>query len=90
MRYRKGLVVFVALFCFANAGADELTAMIERDLAALGYETGNVDGEADMRTAIAISSAKQPRSDCAGAAIRPFPTHIGHPAQARRLVPKAA
>jgi peptidoglycan hydrolase-like protein with peptidoglycan-binding domain len=55
MSYQKGLVAFVAVLCIANAAADELTAMIERDLAALGYDTGSVDGEADMRTAIAIS-----------------------------------
>ena len=35
--------------------ADELTLMIEKDLAALGYETGPVDGEETMETVIAIS-----------------------------------
>lgn len=38
-----------------SATADELTMMIEKDLAALGYATGPVDGEETMDTVIAIS-----------------------------------
>jgi hypothetical protein len=38
-----------------GARADELTMMIEKDLAALGYDTGTVDGEETMETVIAIS-----------------------------------
>lgn len=39
----------------AGAAADELTMMVEKDLAALGYATGPVDGEETMETVIAIS-----------------------------------
>lgn len=35
--------------------ADELTKMIEQDLARLGYDTGPVDGEETLETTIAIS-----------------------------------
>lgn len=35
--------------------ADDLTLMVEKDLVALGYETGPVDGEETMETVIAIS-----------------------------------
>ncbi|MGB5410100.1 MAG: peptidoglycan-binding domain-containing protein [Woeseiaceae bacterium] len=35
--------------------ADDLTMMVEKDLAALGYDTGVVDGEETMETVIAIS-----------------------------------
>lgn len=35
--------------------ADDLTMMVEKDLAALGYDTGVVDGEESMETVIAIS-----------------------------------
>ncbi|NNC77842.1 MAG: peptidoglycan-binding protein [Woeseiaceae bacterium] len=37
------------------ATADELTMMVEKDLAILGYATGPVDGEETMETVIAIS-----------------------------------
>lgn len=37
------------------AVADDLTLMVEQDLAGLGYETGPVDGEETMETIIAIS-----------------------------------
>ena len=37
------------------ATADELTMMVEKDLAALGYATGPVDGDETMETVIAIS-----------------------------------
>lgn len=46
------------LFLFdisTSAIADDLTMMIEKDLAALGYETGPVDGEETFETVIAIS-----------------------------------
>lgn len=39
----------------ATTMADELTMTIEKDLAALGYSTGPVDGEETMETVIAIS-----------------------------------
>lgn len=48
------LTLFVAGIS-AGAQADELTMMIEKDLAALGYDTGTVDGEETMETVIAIS-----------------------------------
>jgi peptidoglycan hydrolase-like protein with peptidoglycan-binding domain len=38
-----------------GATADELTMMVEQDLARLGYETGPVDGEETIETVIAIS-----------------------------------
>jgi peptidoglycan hydrolase-like protein with peptidoglycan-binding domain len=37
------------------AGADELTAIIQKDLATLGYDPGNLDGEATVPTVIAVS-----------------------------------
>lgn len=37
------------------AGADELTAIIQKDLAALGYDPGNLDGEATVPTIVAVS-----------------------------------
>jgi len=49
---------FLLLVCLAGVGAafaDDLTLMVEKDLAALGYETGAVDGEETMETVIAIS-----------------------------------
>ena len=49
---------FIALFSIINvpsAFADELTQIIQQDLAALGYDTGGVDGEMTMETVIAIS-----------------------------------
>lgn len=42
-------------FAAVPAQADELTQRIQKDLAALGYEPGNVHGEATTETAIAIS-----------------------------------
>ncbi len=38
-----------------QASADDLTKMIEADLAALGYDTGAVDGKQTLETQIAIS-----------------------------------
>ena len=37
------------------AAADELTQMVEDSLSHLGYDTGTVDGQADVKTAIAVS-----------------------------------
>ena len=46
------------------ARADDLTMMIEEHLASLGYDTGTVDGEAGVKTAVAISQPAffRPRS----------------------------
>jgi len=45
-----------ALMLFGEAlMADDLTMMVEKDLAALGYDTGAVDGEESMETVIARS-----------------------------------
>lgn len=58
MKQAKLWVLGSAMICMASfhaASADELTAMVEKDLATLGYDVGNVDGEADVSTAIAIS-----------------------------------
>lgn len=58
MKKANTWVLGCAMICIAPfnfASADELTAMIEENLAALGYDTGKVDGEADVSTAIAIS-----------------------------------
>lgn len=50
------LLVATTMLLFAGiATADELTMMIERDLSALGYATGPIDGEKTMETVIAIS-----------------------------------
>ena len=50
------LIVTLSIFIGAStAMADDLTLMVEKDLAALGYETGAVDGEETMETVIAIS-----------------------------------
>ena len=51
-------LVFVALavVLFAPAAnADELTRIIQKDLEALGYDPGNIQGELSMETVIAIS-----------------------------------
>lgn len=45
----------VLFFSAGSAMADELTLAVEKDLAALGYETGPVDGEETLDTTIAIS-----------------------------------
>ena len=47
-----GVIFFLMI---GNAIADELTMMVEQDLARLGYETGPVDGEETIETVIAIS-----------------------------------
>jgi hypothetical protein len=54
-------LVVTSVIAFSVAGlcpgaqADELTLTVEKDLAALGYNTGAVDGEETMETVIAIS-----------------------------------
>jgi peptidoglycan hydrolase-like protein with peptidoglycan-binding domain len=54
---RKTISIISATLVLSSgiATADDLTMMIEQDLARLGYETGPVDGEETMETAIAIS-----------------------------------
>jgi peptidoglycan hydrolase-like protein with peptidoglycan-binding domain len=37
------------------AGADALTAIIQKDLTTLGYDTGGTDGEMTVKTAVAVS-----------------------------------
>lgn len=49
------VIAFLVSGLSTGARADELTMMIEKDLAALGYDTGPVDGEETMETVIAIS-----------------------------------
>jgi peptidoglycan hydrolase-like protein with peptidoglycan-binding domain len=46
--------VLVLLVC-STIMADELTMMVEQDLARLGYEPGPVDGEETMETVVAIT-----------------------------------
>jgi len=58
MRTNISIVTILVSLLTASALADELTLMIEKDLAALGYETGPVDGEETMQTVIAISKFK--------------------------------
>jgi peptidoglycan hydrolase-like protein with peptidoglycan-binding domain len=58
MEIRKYIGCLVTVVFATNpvmAIADDLTMMIEKDLAALGYETGPVDGEETLETVIAIS-----------------------------------
>lgn len=47
--------LFILVFIGPLANADELTMMVESDLAALGYNTGAIDGEESLETTIAIS-----------------------------------
>jgi peptidoglycan hydrolase-like protein with peptidoglycan-binding domain len=49
------MLIFVAAVLPGLAGADELTAIIQQDLATLGYDPGNLDGEATMSTVVAVS-----------------------------------
>ena len=54
--FRVSLVsTLLMLLCPILGIADDLTMMIEEKLAALGYDTGKVDGEADVMTVVAIS-----------------------------------
>ena len=50
------LVALVAIGLPAIAQADELTEIVQKDLVALGYDPGNIDGEMSTETAIAISA----------------------------------
>jgi len=50
-----GLIALISTISVPSAFADDLTRIIQEDLAALGYDTGGVDGEMTMATAIAIS-----------------------------------
>lgn len=49
------IAVLSASLVSGVAQADALTQIIQQDLAALGYDPGNTDGEASVATAIAIS-----------------------------------
>jgi len=51
----RTLLFFIGLFSYLGAYADDLTLMVETDLAALGYDVGAVDGEESLDTTIAIS-----------------------------------
>ena len=54
-RVKRLMVVLVAGAMLQVAAADELVQIIEEKLDALGYDTGDVDGEATVKTAVAIS-----------------------------------
>lgn len=49
------ILLALALILPGAGSADELTRIIQQDLATLGYEPGNTDGEATTQTVIAIS-----------------------------------
>ena len=49
------LATALAAIAAPSAVADDLTRMIEEKLAALGYDTGEVDGESTTETVVAIS-----------------------------------
>ena len=50
-----GLVALFSTISVPSAFADEITQIIQEDLAALGYATGSVNGEMTTETIIAIS-----------------------------------
>jgi peptidoglycan hydrolase-like protein with peptidoglycan-binding domain len=56
---RRQIIAPLALFLTCgiapHVAADELTMAVERDLAALGYDTGPVDGQETLETVIAVS-----------------------------------
>lgn len=52
---RTRLITLAMILAGGVVQADELTMMVERDLATLGYATGAVDGDETMETVIAIS-----------------------------------
>jgi peptidoglycan hydrolase-like protein with peptidoglycan-binding domain len=54
-RVRRIMLVLAAATFVQVAAADELVQIIEEKLDALGYDTGAVDGEATVKTAVAIS-----------------------------------
>lgn len=49
------ICLLMALLVPAAVVADDLTKMIQKDLAALGYDPGNIQGELSTDTAVAIS-----------------------------------
>ena len=49
------MLVFVVAALPGLAHADELTAIVQQDLATLGYDPGNLDGEATTQTVVAVS-----------------------------------
>jgi len=49
------ILMAAAMLFSAPTNADELTQMVQQDLAAMGYDTGGTDGEMTMQTAVAIS-----------------------------------
>jgi peptidoglycan hydrolase-like protein with peptidoglycan-binding domain len=54
--FRKLMVsCILATCCLSGAFADELTEIVQKDLVALGYDPGNINGELTTETAIAIS-----------------------------------
>lgn len=55
MQSKITIAIVLLPFAASSALADDLTLMVEKDLAALGYETGPVDGEETMETVISIS-----------------------------------
>ena len=55
--FRKPILILLCLFLLAPCAvlADDLTRIIQQDLATLGYDTGGVDGKMGTKTIIAIS-----------------------------------
>lgn len=55
--FRKPILILFCLFLLAPCAvlADDLTRIIQQDLATLGYDTGGVDGKMGTKTIIAIS-----------------------------------
>ena len=49
------LAVLLLMFTTAATFADELTEIVQKDLIALGFDPGRIDGEMTTETAIAIS-----------------------------------
>ena len=48
-------LLIIAFALSANAFADEVTQIVQKDLIALGYDPGNIQGEATTETIVAIS-----------------------------------
>jgi len=55
MRSTISIICSTVLLLAGPSMADELTLAVEKDLAALGYETGPVDGQESLETTVAIS-----------------------------------
>ena len=49
-------ICLLAILLPAAANADDLTKMIQKDLVALGYDPGNIQGELSTETVVAIST----------------------------------